>query len=296
VPEGAAVAGLWVGLAALRGWAQGAERYALLGLSFVAEGAGRLAATLALIALGAPGALAAVGAGAGLGTLPLLAARGRAAPAGGRAPAALQAGEGGGLALYLAGSALSAALLALPLVALRPLLPTPAFAALAAMALLGRAEAQVGAWLAQALYPRLLHAPEEGRAVLAATLLLGGGAAVAVAALAAAFMPAVLTLAFAGRYVAYLGTFRLFVFASLPVALFTLWTTDAMARGDGRAMALLATAVPLELVALLVLARHGVAAALAAEAVPVLPLAAYSLIRLGPAGPRRAPPHRRWTA
>lgn len=263
---GAALAGLWTALGAVRGAAQGSERYLALGASFLAENLGRLVATYGLLTLGYWGALWALGAGGVLAFVPLAGAAGRLPRAVAHTPTATPARLAGDLALYVAGAALVAALPVLPLLAMRPALAPTAYAALAAMALLGRGLGQVGGWLTQALYPRLLAAGGAGAGSLAVTVRLALVLSAAAAAGAAVLMPGVLTLAFAGRYVAYLGLFRAFLFAVLPVALIPLWVTQALAERSVRGLALLAAALPLEAAALVVFVRMGLIAPLVAQA------------------------------
>ncbi len=270
----AALSGLWTVLGGARGAVQGSERYLALGASILAEGAGRLVGTLALIRIGAWGALLAVGIGAVVGFVPLRAAL---SPLPTGMTAAGERRAEGDLALYVAGSALVAALPTLPLIALRPVLGTTAYAALAAMALLGRGLAQIGGWLTQALYPRLVAAGELGSAAFAATVRLALPLAFLAAAAAAWLMPRLLTLAFAGRYGAYLALFRLFVFATLPVALLPLWLTEALARRSARGLLVLALALPLEAAPLLLVGAR-VRAALLAEAAVVIAIALYALV------------------
>ncbi len=270
----AALAGLWTLLAAGRGAVQGRERYLALGASFLAENAGRFVATYGLLAFGAWGALWAIGLGGLLAFVPLVgASRADSGAATADEGASRTAGD---LLLFVAGAALVQALPVVPLLALRTSLPATAYAALAAMALLGRGLGQIGGWLTQALYPRLVAARAGGGASLAATVRLAVVLALLVASGAAWFMPRVLALAFAGRYLAYLGLFRLFLFAVLPVALIPLWVTEALAARSARGLALLAAALPIEALCLVVFRPSGVAAALLAQAASVLAIAVYS--------------------
>lgn|GEM_PF-6395610 len=272
----AAITAVWVVLAGLRGIAQGRQRYVSLGVSFIVENGARLAGTALLAGMGFWGPLWAVLAGAlaaAAGLLPEL----RVAPA---RPAGSVADPGrpGDLALYVAGGALNAALPVLPLLLLRPGLGTTAYAALAAMSLLGRAEGQVGGWLSFALYARLVASPAaHAGAVFAATARLAALAVAFVAGVIALAAPRILAVAFAGRYMAYLPSLRLFAFASIPVAVFAVWTTRVQAERDGRGLALLAGGLALELGAVALLSRFGIAAALAAQAACVLPLVAVQL-------------------
>lgn len=279
----AVLAASWVLLSAMRGVVQGSERYLTLGLSFVVENGGRFVGTFLLMRHGYWGALLAVAGGTALALLAL--APGVRAPLGRASRRA--AADGRDLLLYVLGSALVAALPALPLLALRQTLSTTAFAALAAMALLGRGEAQIGGWLTQALYPRLVASGNDA-SVFRITLWLALGISGAVALAAALLMPQLMALAFAGRYDAYLGTFRLFVFATLPVALLALWATRAMAARDGRGLAVLGLSIPLQAALLWSGRLSGFSAALAAEAVPSLTIVALSLLG-GAGGARPAP-------
>lgn len=274
----AGLSGLWTALGALRGVAQGSERYLALGASFLAENLARLLATYGLLALGYWGALWALGAGGVLAFVPLAGAAGRLPRDVPGAPAITPARLAADLALYVAGAALVAALPVVPLLAMRPFLAPTAYAALAAMALLGRGLGQVGGWLTQALYPRLLAVGGAGGAslaVLAVTVRLALVLSAAAAAAAAVLMPEVLTLGFAGRYVAYLGLFRAFLFAVLPVVLIPLWVTQALAERSVRGLALLALALPLEAAALVLFVRAGLVAPLVAQAAVAAAIVAY---------------------
>ena len=272
----AALAGLWTLLGAARGAAQGRERYLALGGSFLAENLGRLIGTYGLIGMGYWGPLWALGAGGVVAFAPLARAAGR--PAGALEDAGAR-GAGADLALYVAGAGLVAALPVLPLLAMRGVLGSTAYAALAAMALLGRGLAQVGGWLTQALYPRLLAAAGGGGATLAVTVRLALVLSVAAAVLAALVMPRLLSLAFAGRYVAYLPLFRVFLFAVLPVALIPLWVTQALAERSRRGLALLALGVPLEAVGLVLFVRAGLVAPLVAQALVAAAITLYAADR-----------------
>lgn len=266
-PLVAAITTVWVALSAARGLAQGRERYVPLGSSYVLENGVRLAVTWVLVPwIGYWGGLLAILAGAALalGSLeawvPWRTRLGRPNPP-------------GDLGIYLAGQSLGAALPALPLLLLRPHLPSLELAALAAMLLLLRAQSQVAAWLSTALYPRLIALPADSEATFAFTALLALLLGIAIAAIGSLFLHPLLDLAFRGRYLAFAPLFRISLFAGMPLALVGLWLTRALAARDLSRILLIGSAVPLLIAGLEVAAPHGLSWVVWVNLLPAFPLA-----------------------
>lgn len=268
-----AITTVWIALSAIRGLAQGRERYVPLGMSYVLENGGRLLGTWLLVPiLGYWGGLFAVLAGALLALIGLpFAVPWRTRPG--------TPSPGGDLGLYLIGNGIAAALPALPLLLLRSHVSALELAAFAAMLLLLRAQAQVAGWLSTALYPRLIARPAESEATFGLTALLAFVLAIAIAAVASLFLPLLLNLVFRGRYVSFAGTFRVSLFTGVPLALAGLWLTRALAARDGRRLLLLGMSIPLMAAGLLVAAPHGLGWTVWADAIPAITLGVDTLWR-----------------
>lgn len=227
-------AALWIGLGAARGVLQGNEHYIGLGSSFVAENGFRLWAVATLIRpFGMMGGLSGVTIASALalaGTA-ALAKPGWAVrdPLGGKEIARLAAGS-------IIGSWVPTA----PLLALRPTWAEAPYAALTAVNLFAKGLTQIAVWFELTLYPRLVRAPAQAHTTWRFSITVAGLATLGTAFAASAVAPHLVHLVFANRYAAYVGWFELFFPAMVPISLFGLFVTRAMADQDSATILLLA--------------------------------------------------------
>jgi O-antigen/teichoic acid export membrane protein len=294
------VATAWFHLGVLRGVAQGLENYRLYGTSLMVENLVRLAATALLVGpLGVWGGLAAIGAGAVSAALWAQAAIAR--PPADAAPLPWRA-----LAWTLLGVGMTALTPRLDLLVVKRDWDAVAAGVWAALSLFGQGFNQLPWLAATVMFPRVVRDRVRRRAYF------GFGAALSLAVLLAAAglgwfaIPRFAAFFFAGRYDPWLGWFGPYLFAVIPVALYGLWISYAVA--DDRRDLLLFLAAGIGAYALALLVHHRTmpdilvdylvlavveAAVLVRAARPESPAVSAGEHATRPPSPERARSHRR---
>lgn len=235
----------WFYLGILRGVAQGLENYRLYGTSLMVENLVRLAVTAALVGpLGVWGGL--VGLGAGATATALWASWAIPLPRADRAPLPWDA-----VAWTLLGVGMTALTPRLDLLVVKRDWDPTSAGVWAALSLFGQAFAQLPWLAATVMFPRVVRDPlQRGR-----YFAFGVGVSLAVLLMAATagwfLLPRFATIFFAGRYNPWLGLFGPYLFAIIPVSLYGLWVSYAVADDRRDMLLLLAGGIALYLTVLL---------------------------------------------
>ncbi|MCL6595284.1 MAG: hypothetical protein K6V73_03640 [Firmicutes bacterium] len=242
------VATAWFHLGVLRGVAQGVENYRLYGTSLMVENLARLALTAVLVPpMGVWGGLLAMGVGAA-------AAAGWAALAVPRPPGREGAVPWETLAWTLLGVGMTALTPRLDLLVVKRDWNGVAAGVWAALSLFGQGFAQLPWLAATVMFPRVVRDRRRRGAYFA----FGAGLSLAVLLAAAGagwfLLPRFAAFFFAGRYDPWLGWFGPYLFAVIPVSLYGLWISYAVA--DDRRDLLLWLAAGIAAYGLALLAHH----------------------------------------
>ncbi len=236
LPRGAFLAmalmsALWLLLAIQRGVAQGQEDYVTLGSSVAVEAAVRLVLTLELIGpLGFWGAVIALGGGS-LASSIYTFARVRI-PWRPVVPTAWV-----DVGFMAAGLGLAAVLPTMDLLIVKHAWPVAWVGAWTGMRLFGKGIMAIPTLVATVLYPRIVRDPKARSEYRLWAGLLAAGLMGLVALGASVVMPRLIRLFFAGRYLADLQGFLLYVWAVIPLGIFGLLVNEALAARDRWAVA-----------------------------------------------------------
>jgi hypothetical protein len=234
----------WFYLGILRGIAQGMESYRLYGTSLMVENLVRLAVTAVLIGpYGVWGGLIGMGTGAGAAAVWALRAIPRPRAAAGRLP-------WDALAWTLLGVAVTALTPRLDLLVLKRDWDPWSAGVWAALSLFGQGFAQLP-WLAgTVMFPRVVRDPRRRKTYF----LFGAVVSVSVLLLAATvgwfLLPRFTAFFFADRYRPWQWVFGPYLFAIIPVALYGLWVSYAVADDRRDLLLLLAAGIVAYLLAL----------------------------------------------
>jgi hypothetical protein len=227
----------WFQLGVLRGGTQGSERYRPFGGSLAVENVVRLALTAGLVPfLGVWGGLAGLAGGALVGMIWL----GRRAPAFRGPPMPIPWRV---LAWTSVGVAATAATPRLDLLVVKHAWPTGAAAAWAALSLFGQGFAQLP-WLASTvIFPRVVRERSQRRLYFHLSAAMAAGVLVLAALAGLVAAPAAAHVLFAGRYDAWASVFPVYLWAVVPVALYGMWLSYAIARQRPDGLGFLAAGV-----------------------------------------------------
>jgi hypothetical protein len=234
----------WFYLGILRGIAQGQESYRLYGTSLMVENLARLALTAALVGpYGVWGGLLGMGAGAGAAALWALWAIPRPRAVAGPLP-------WDALAWTLLGVAITALTPRLDLLVVKRDWDPWSAGAWAALSLFGQGFAQLP-WLASTvMFPRVVRDPRRRSAYF----LFSAAMSLAVLLVAATagwyLLPRFAAFFFAGRYGPWEWVFGPYLFAIIPVALYALWVSYAVADDRRDLLLVLAGGIAAYLLAL----------------------------------------------
>jgi O-antigen/teichoic acid export membrane protein len=235
----------WFYLGVFRGIAQGLEAYRLYGTSLVVENVARLAVTgLAVRPWGVWGGLAGLAAGATAAAVWASVAMPRPRERSRRIPWA-------SLGWTALGVGLTALTPRLDLLVVKHAWPAVQAGAWGALSLFGQGFSQLP-WLASTvMFPRVVR--DAGRR--AAYFRISAGFSAGVLGLAAClgwfFVPRFASFFFANRYRRWQFLFGPYLFAVIPVALYALWISYAVAQDRRHLLLLLAGGVAVYLIALL---------------------------------------------
>jgi len=237
----------WFYLGVLRGVAQGTERYRLYGTSLMVENLVRLAVTavlVGLLGLGVWGGLVGLGAGAALAALWANWAIPR--PRAGRAKVPWEA-----VAWTLLGVGMTALTPRLDLLVVKRDWDPTAAGVWAALSLFGQAFAQLP-WLAgTVMFAKVVRDPRRRGSYFAFSALVSVGVLLVAATIGWFAVPRFATIFFAGRYDAWLSVFGPYLFAIIPVSLYGLWVSYAVADDRRDQLLILAAGIAAYLVVLM---------------------------------------------
>lgn len=235
----------WFYLGIYRGVAQGLESYRLYGTSLMVENLARLAVTAALVGpYGVWGGL--VGMGVGAGATAVWAAR--AVP---RPPAAAGPLPWDALAWTVLGVAVTALTPRLDLLVVKRAWDPWSSGAWAALSLFGQGFAQLPWLAATVMFPRVVRDPGRRGAYFAFGAALSLGLLLLAAGVGFYLLPRFAAFFFADRYRPWQWVFGPYLFAIIPVALYGLWVSYAVADDRRDLLLLLAAGIVLYLLALI---------------------------------------------
>lgn len=239
------VAVAWFYLGVLRGVAQGSENYRLYGTSLMVENLVRLAVTAALVGrFGVWGGL--VGLGVGAAGTALWASWAVPRPRPDASPLPWDA-----VLWTLLGVGMTALTPRLDLLVVKRDWDATSAGVWAALSLFGQAFAQLPWLAATVMFPRVVRDPSQRRGYFAFSVVISLGVLLAAAGVGWFLLPHFATFFFAGRYNPWLFVFGPYLFAIIPVSLYGLWISYAVADDRRDLLLLLAGGIALYFVALL---------------------------------------------
>lgn len=238
------VAVAWFYLGVFRGIAQGLEKYRLYGISLLVENAIRLAVTAALIGpFGVWGGL--VGLAAGAGGTAIWATWAVDRPRLRKAPIPWSA-----LAWTAFGVGLTALTPRLDMLVVKHAWTATEAGVWAALSLFGQAFAQLP-WLASTvMFPKVVRDRSGRLAYFRFSVALSAGVLLLAATIGYFLVPRFAQFFFADRYNAWLYLFGPYLFAIIPVSLYTLWISFAVANDHRPRLVVLAVGIGLYFLAL----------------------------------------------